>query len=148
METMKFNAEINASPAKVWDVLWGEASYPVWTAAFAEGSHVETDWQKGSKVLFLDGNNRGMVSRIADHVPNQFMSIEHLGEYKDGVEDYDSPSVKEWAGAKENYTLSPSNGGTHLLIEMDMGGSDTGMIDYFKNTWPKALNKVKELAEQ
>ena len=148
MKKMTFDTEINAPREKVWDVLWGKESYPLWTAPFAEGSRVETDWQKGSKALFLDGNNRGMVSRIADNVPYQFMSIEHLGEYKDGVEDYDSDSVKDWAGARENYTLKESNGTTHLLIAMDMGGADEKMLDYFEKTWPTALKKVKELAEQ
>ncbi len=108
---MDFIIEINANRKKVWDVLFGEKTYPLWAAAFSEGSKVETDWQKGSKALFIDESNRGMVSRIADNVPNEFMSIEHLGMYDQGVEDYDSEQVKRWAGAKENYSL------TEVLME-------------------------------
>ena len=62
---MDFKIEIDAPREKVWDVLLGEKTYPIWTQAFSENSQVETDWQKGSKALFLDGNGRGMVSRIA-----------------------------------------------------------------------------------
>ncbi len=148
MEKMKFNVDINAPASKVWNVLWDATSYPLWTNVFAEGSRAETDWQKGSKVLFVDNSNRGMVSRIVDNIPNQFMSIEHLGGYDNGVEDYESEQIKQWAGAQENYTLKETNGTTNLLVEMDLSGVDAKMIKYFESTWPKALQKVKELAEQ
>jgi hypothetical protein len=117
----------------------------VWTAVFAEGSRAETDWQEGSKTLFVDGNNNGMVSTIVRNVPNEFLSIKHLGEIKDGVEDLDSGKVKEWAGALENYTLKVTEGKTELIVEMDMNDE---FKEYFQNTWPKALEKVKELAEK
>lgn len=147
---MDFNININAPREKVWDVLFGEETYPIWTTAFSEGSKVETDWQKGSKALFLDAHNRGMVSKIAENVPNEFMSIEHLGMYANGVEDYESEEVKSWAGAKENYTLTDVNGKTllHVFMEMDESEKNKQMIDMFAEMWPKALDKVKELAEK
>lgn len=146
---MEFNIEINATREKVWDVLFGKETYPKWTTVFSEGSKVETDWKKGSKALFIDESNRGMVSRIAENVPNEFMSIEHLGMYDNGVEDYDSEDVKMWAGAKENYTLTETDGKTALNIFMEMDESEANkpMIDMFAGMWPKALLKVKELAE-
>lgn len=146
---MDFNIEINASRAKVWDVLFGKETYPLWTTVFSEGSKVETDWKKGSKALFIDESNRGMVSRIAENVPEEFMSIEHLGMYDNGIEDYESEHVKMWAGAKENYTLTDVNGKTHLHIYMQMDESEKNkeMIDMFADMWPRALAKVKELAE-
>lgn len=55
---MDFNVEINASKEKVWDVLLGKETYPQWTKTFSEDSNVITDWQKGSKALFHDGNNK------------------------------------------------------------------------------------------
>lgn len=146
---MDFKIEINAPREKVWDVLFGEKTYPIWTKAFSEDSRVETDWKKGSKALFTDGSGKGMVSRIADNVPNEFMSIEHLGMYDNGIEDYESEHVKMWAGAKENYTLTDSNGKTDLVIYMEMHESEENkpMIDMFADMWPKALANVKELAE-
>lgn len=146
---MEFKIEINANSAKVWDVLFGKDTYPLWTAVFSAGSKVETDWKKGSKALFLDSSNRGMVSKIADNIPNKYMSIEHLGMYDNGVEDYDSEEVKSWAGAKENYTLTDEDGKTnlHIFMEMDESEKNKQMIDMFADIWPKALAKVKELAE-
>mgnify|MGYP001552510705 CR=1 FL=1 len=144
MEKLVFKAVINAPRNKVWDILWGDATYPVWTAPFAEGSRVETNWEVGSRVLFLDANNRGMVSTIAEKVPNEFMSFKHLGDINNGVEDLTSDKVKEWAGSLENYTLTAVDGKTELLVEMDM---NEDFKNYFMDTWPKAVDKVRELAE-
>jgi uncharacterized protein YndB with AHSA1/START domain len=75
MERQQFKTIIDALREKVWEILWGEETYPQWTSAFAEGSGVQTDWNKGSRVLFVDGNGEGMVSEIAEKIPNEFMSF-------------------------------------------------------------------------
>ncbi len=144
MEKMKFKTVINAAPEKIWKVLWDDTTYRKWTSAFSEGSYAETDWKEGSKVLFLNGQGQGMVSRIAENRPNEYMSIEHLGEVKDGVEDTSSDRVKEWAGAHENYTLKKVNGKTELSIDMDITEEFKEM---FSQMWPKALDNVKKLSE-
>lgn len=144
MEKMNFKTVINAAPEKIWNILWNDASYREWTAAFTEGSYAVTDWKKGSKVLFLDGKGQGMVSKIAENRPNEFMSIEHLGVVKDGVEDTSSEEIKGWAGAHENYTLKKVNGKTELIVDMDVTDD---FKDYFKETWPKALESVRRLSE-
>ncbi len=145
MEKQEFKISINAPKEKVWSILWDDATYRQWTAAFMEGSRAETDWKKGSKVLFVNAEGEGMVATIADKIPNEFMSFKHLGTIKKGVEDVDSPETKEWAGALENYTLKGSNGKTELIVEMDIADE---YKDYFVKTWPVALEKVKELAEK
>ncbi len=144
MEKLNFKTTIAATPEKIWNILWDDETYRKWTSAFSEESHAVTDWKEGSKVLFLDGNGQGMVSRVAENRPNEYMSIEHLGEVKDGVEDTTSERVKQWAGARENYTLKKVNGKTELLIDMDINDEFKEM---FSNIWPKALENVKNLAE-
>ena len=144
MQKINFKTVINAAPEKIWKVLWNDDTYRKWTSAFSEGSYAETDWQEGSKVLFLDGKGQGMVSKIAANRPNEFMSIEHLGFVKDGIEDTNSEEVKAWAGAHEDYTLKKVNGKTELLVDMDVTDD---FKDYFKETWPKALENVKRLSE-
>ena len=143
MEKIEFKTSIDASPEKVWKVLWNDSDYRKWTSFFAEGSRAETDWKKGSKVLFLDGKNEGMVSMIADNIANEFMSFKHLGIVKGGVEDLDS--AEGWSGALENYTLKNVDGKTELTVQMDMVDE---FKDMFSKMWPKALEKVKELAEE
>ena len=145
MEKLKFSTRINASKERVWNVLWSDASYRAWTSAFAEGSYAKTDnWKEGTKVLFLDPKGSGMVSRVAKNKPNEYMSFEHLGEVKDGVEDTTSDRVKAWSGSKEDYTLKEEDGKTTLTIEMDITDE---FKDMFEKIWPKALTKVKELSE-
>ena len=144
MERKSFSISVNASREKIWDVLWSDSSYRQWTSVFAEGSRAETDWKKGSKVLFHDGKGDGMVSTIIENIPNEFMSIKHLGEVKNGIEDTASEKVKQWAGAMENYTLTEVDGKTELNVDMDIAEE---YKDYFLTTWPKALEKIKELAE-
>ena len=145
MEKLKFSTDINASKERVWNVLWSDASYRAWTSAFAEGSYAKTDnWKEGTKVLFLDPKGSGMVSRVATNKPNEFMSFQHLGEVKDGVEDTTSDKVKPWSGAREEYRLKEEDGKTTLTIEMDITDE---FKDMFEKIWPKALKKVKELSE-
>ena len=140
MNKLQFNTTINASKEKVWDILWNDATYRKWTAAFSEGSHAQTDWQEGSKVYFLDGSGSGMYSVIDKKVPNTEMTFKHLGEIKDGIE-----KEVSWAGAKESYFLSGENGVTQLNVEMDMGEE---FKEYFDKTFPKALQLVKQLSEE
>ena len=145
MDKLNFSIIIDAPREKVWNVLWNESTYREWTSPFSEGSHVISDFRKGSKVLFLDGKGSGMVSSVADIRPPEFMSFEHLGEVKDGVEDTESESVKAWAGSKENYTLNALNGRTEVIMEMDITDDFKEM---FEQMWPKALQKLKDVAER
>jgi hypothetical protein len=145
MENRKFTIEINATREKVWDTLWGDATYLEWTAVFSEGSKPDTEWKEGSKILFLDKNNQGMVSTIAANRPPEFMSFKHLGVVKDGVEDLESEFSKQFSGAFEDYILKAVEGKTILTVDIDIPKT---YLDYFVETWPKALEKVKELAER
>jgi hypothetical protein len=147
METKEFKIVIDASKEKVWNTLWDDNSYREWTSVFAPGSHAQTDWRKGSKVLFLDGQGSGMVSVIEDAIPNEFMSFKHLGEVKDSIEDTESERVKKWSGALENYRLKEKDGKTELTVYMDMDSS-LDFMDFLLQTWPKALEKLKEVAER
>jgi uncharacterized protein YndB with AHSA1/START domain len=144
MTRKQFKTTINAPRETVWEVLWGDTTYPRWTAVFMEGSRAETDWKKGSKILFLGGNNEGMVCSIAENIPNEFMSFSMLGTVKNGVEDLFSAQSEGWAGATENYTLKTVDGKTELTVEVDVMDDH---IDYFTKTFPLALNKVKEISE-
>lgn len=149
MQKLHFSIDINAPKETVWETMLGEDSYREWTEVFAPGSHYLGDWNKGSKILFLapddSGKVGGMVSRIKDNRPFNYISIEHLGIVEDGKEDTSSESVTSWAGALENYTFREKNGTTEVLVEMDIVEEYEEM---FRDLWPKALKKLKRLAEK
>jgi len=146
MGIMKFEISINAPKEKVWNALWEDANYRKWASVFSEGSHTVTDWKQGSKVLFLDGKGSGMISRVEENRHNEYMSFRHLGEIKNGVEDTTSKSAKQWADATESYTLTETPNGTNLTIDME-ANMPTEFETYFLSTWPKALDKLKVIAE-
>ncbi len=145
MSKLHFTIAINAPRERVWKILLAQDSYRKWTEPFATGSHFVGSWEKGGRMLFLApdkaGKMSGMVSRVKDNRPHEFLSIEHLGEVQDGKEDL----AVAWAGALENYTLRDQGGRTELLVDME---SDSNMLDFLKDAWPKALARIKDLAER
>ena len=75
MTKLTFSTTIAAPRELVWGTMLEDATYRNWTSAFQEGSYAVTDWKPGSKALFLAPDGTGMVSRIAEHRPNEFLSI-------------------------------------------------------------------------
>jgi uncharacterized protein YndB with AHSA1/START domain len=149
MEKLHFAIKIKAPKEKVWNTMLDDKMYREWTATFGPGSHFVGSWKKGSKILFLapgeSGEMQGMVSTIAENKPYEFISIKHLGVMNNGVEDTTSEAVKGWAGALENYTFREARGATEVLVDTDTVDEYAGM---FKDMWPKALQRLKELAEK
>jgi len=144
MKRLNFSIQISASKEKVWNVLWEDVTYRKWTSTFSEGSYAISDWKEGSKILFLSPNGEGMFSTIAKKIPYEFMSFKHLGTVKGGEEQTDNEETKKWSGAMENYSLDDKNGVTELRVTMDITEDHE---QYFKDTFPKALESVKALAE-
>lgn len=144
MKKLSFIISINASPEKVWNVLWEDATYRQWTNAFSEGSHAISDWKEGSPILFLGPDGGGMFSEIAKLIPNEYMAFRHLGMAKDGKRAPDTEETKGWAGAMETYTLKRNGNATDVTVELDTVEDHAG---YFQETFPKALAIAKKIAE-
>lgn len=149
MDKLHFSIVINAPKEKVWNTMISEDSYKAWTDAFSPGSHYVGDWNTGSKILFLGpgekGELSGMVSRIKENRPYDYISIEHLGLVNNGKEDTSSEDAKRWGGALENYTFKGTDNTTNVLVDLD---TDDNYKEMFQNIWPKALQKLKILAEK
>ncbi|MEJ0053886.1 MAG: SRPBCC domain-containing protein [bacterium] len=150
MTTQQYSIRINAPKEKVWNTMLGQDTYREWTSAFNEGGRFEGSWDQGSKILFLGpdpltGKEGGMVSRIRENRPYEFISIEHLGIMKDGVEDTTSEEAKKWAPAYENYTFTEKDGVTEVSVDIDIAEE---FADMFKEAWPKGLAKLKEISEK
>ena len=123
-------------------------TFKKWCSAFNEGSYYKGSWEKGSKILFLgtepNGDTSGMVSTIRENIPNQFVSIEHLGVVHNNEEITSGEVVEGWAGAFENYTYLENNGITLLTVDLDVNQE---YKSYFLETWPKALEILKSICE-
>lgn len=149
MEQLHYSIVINAPKQKVWETMLEDATYRQWTEVFnPAGSYYEGEWTTGSKMLFLGPNPdpestvSGMVARIEESRPYDFVSIRHLGEIIKGEENL--WPVVEGQEPYENYTLREVEGGTEVLVDLNILSE---YKDMFNDMWPKALEKLKEIAE-
>jgi len=151
---MQFKVSINAPVSRVYDVMLGKETFKQWTSVFnpssdfeSSNSDVEGSWQKGSKILFVgvsnDGKREGMVGWVRENIRNNFVSIEYAGIVDGDLEIIEGPVAEAWQGF-ENYTFADHNGGTTVTVDIDVNDD---MIDYFTDTYPKALEKLKAICE-
>ena len=152
MQKLQFKKEINASAQKVYEVMLGlndKSTYEYWTSAFNPTSTYEGSWKKGSKIHFVgtdeNGKKGGMVSEVAENKPAEFVSIHHYGFLDGDTEVTTGDQVEKWAGGHENYSFEEKDGITTVTVDMD---TIDEYLDYFNNTYPNALNKLKEVAEK
>ncbi len=150
MKHIHLSAFIKASPEKVWSTMLEDATYRQWTEAFNPGSYYQGSWDQGAKIVFLGPSPEGpgeggIIGRIKENRLHEFVSIEYFGEVANGVEDTESENAKKWVGATESYTFSAKDGGTELVVDLDV-------MDEYKDTmekmWEQALVKLTEMAEQ
>jgi uncharacterized protein YndB with AHSA1/START domain len=144
MKKIRFSKSISAPRARVWETMIGPETYKQWTAAFCEGSYYEGSWEQGRPIRFLAPGGGGMIAEIAENRYLEFISIRHLGQIENGVEDTTSDKVKSWAPAYENYSFFEAGGGTRLEVEMD---TLEDWEQYMLDAWPKALEKLAALCE-
>lgn len=152
MKKLQFKKEIKASAQKVYETMLGlknKNTYEFWTAAFNPTSTYEGNWEKGSKIYFVgvDGNGKkgGMISNIEEHQPAKFISIKHYGFLDGDTEITTGEQVEKWAGGCENYSFQEKKGITTVTVDLD---TIDEYLDYFNDTYNKALDKLKEISER
>lgn len=152
MKKLQFKKKINAPAQEVYETMLGLkdiSTYQHWTSAFNPTSTYEGSWDKGSKIYFTgvddNGKKAGMVSEIEDNQPAQFVSIRHYGFLDGDKEVTTGEQVEKWAGGHENYSYQENNGTTTVTVDID---TIDDYLEYFNNTYPAALDKLKEISEQ
>ena len=152
MNKLQFKVSINAPVARIYDIMLGlssKSTYEQWTALFNPTSTYEGTWEKGNKILFVgvdeQGEKGGMVSRVAEIIPNRFVSIQHYGLMAGGKEITEGPDVEKWANGFENYSFEAHGEGATVTVHLD---TTEEFVDFMNETYPKALDKLKEICEQ
>lgn len=149
IEQLIFEIKIEAKVEKVYATMLDENLYREWTCAFNPTSFFRGSWKKNSKILFVgtdkNGNESGMISRISENIPNEFVSIEHLGFLQNGIEIVSGAEVEKWHGMHENYFYTKHHEGTLLKIEID---SNKDLKSYLMEKYPLALKLLKDICER
>ena len=150
MLRQRYVITIHAPKETVWKTLLDDATFREWASAFNPGTYFEGSWEKGGEIRFLGldpetGKLMGMLSRIHENRPNEFISIGHVGLIEDGKVDTTSELVRQWMPAYENYTLQDKDGGTEVTIDVDVLED---YLEFYEDAWPEALHKLRALAER
>lgn len=141
MKRLEFSVEIKASKEKVWDILWNDESYRVWTASFIPGSYYEGEIIQGNNIRFLSPGQHCLFAVVEKVIPFQSIHFMHFGLVLDGV----SQDKTFQDDSIEYYDLLEIESGTKLTVKIN---TEDEYITYFSNSFPKALNVVKQLAEE
>ncbi len=143
-KAIKKAIDIVSPKETVWNVLLNDKYTRLWYAEFSEGTYAETDWKVGSKALFRDSSDNGLIGKVVVNNPNITISVEYLGILNKGIEDYDSDLAKGIKGGLETYHLLETNGITNISVVCDTAEE---MYAYMSSAWDKALLKIKKLSE-
>ncbi len=139
---------IRATRARIWGVITGPDCFRDWCSVFNEGTYYEGDWSPGSTLRFLGpdpkGGTGGMISRVAEHNPGEFIRFEHIGVISQGIELDSGPIYEEWIPTFEEYRLEGGPESFTLTIRQELPEK---YADHFAKTWPKALDRIREMAE-
>lgn len=145
MKTLQYTTTIDAPREQVWDVMLGPETYLKWANVAWPGSGIEGDWSEGSRMRFSGDDGSGTMAVITESRPHERVFAEHVAALgPGGVEDTESDMAKEWIGTTEGYTFKERDGSTELVVEITTQPSWASMFD---ETWPTALQALKELAE-
>ncbi len=143
---LHFEVTINARLETVYKALTSDAGFREWTSVFGPKSHFEGTWEKGSRMLFLgedkEGKTEGMVCLIRENIPNRYISIEYTALYRNGMEISEGAEARNWVGGMENYSMAEVNRTTILSVDVD---TNPEMKTYFLETWPRALDRLKQV---
>ena len=139
---MLFSVEIHASKEKVWDTLWQDEAFREWAGIIDPGTHMVGDLKVGSEIQFISANGYGVTSLVEKMTKNEFLQLRHHADTQEyGAKEREN----EWTGGKESYSLAEKDGVTSLTMVVDV---PVELEDYFTTTYPKALERIKELAER
>ena len=143
MKEQHFSIEIRATKEKVWDTLWRDETFCDWASVIDPESYMVGVLSEGSEVQFLSAQGGyGVTSLVEVLIVNEFLLLRHQADTQhDGTQ----AREKEWTGGKEIYRLIEKNGVTTLIVAFDTPPTQEA---YFELNYPKALDRVKTLAEE
>jgi len=131
---------IAASRADVWDAL----TNPEKVSQYMHGTHVSTDWRKGSPITWTGEwkgksyEDKGTILEVQPHELLKYTHWSPLGGSEDKPENYHTVT----------YQLAGDNGKTDLTLIQDNNPSQQEADKMAKDNWAPVLKDLKETAEK
>jgi uncharacterized protein YndB with AHSA1/START domain len=142
MKELQFSIEIHATKERVWDTLWQDESLRDWAGIIDPGTYMVGDLKEGNEVQFISAENGyGVTSLVQKLVTGEFLLLKHRADTQESGK---QQRAQEWTGGEERYSLAEKDGITTLHVTF---GVPPELEEYFEVTYPKALARVKVLAE-
>lgn len=142
MKNLQFLIKIHATREKVWNTLWQDATLREWAGIIDPGTYMVGELKEGNEVQYISGNGYGVTSLVEKVTPNAFLLLRHQA---DTQEQGTREREKQWTGGAESYRLTEDAGTTTLTTAFDVPPE---LENYFQINYPKALERVKMLAEK
>ena len=130
--------EIEATPDEVWKAL----TEPRLIEEYMFGTHVETDWQPGSRIVWkgeYDGKRYEDKGEILDVQPGKRLELTHyspLSGDEDRPENYHTVV----------YELEERGTTTRVALSQD-GNADGEAAEHSRSNWEKVLSGLKQTVE-
>jgi hypothetical protein len=143
MQRQQSSIKIKAPRERVWNTLWEDKTFRNWGNIIDEGQYMVGEIKEGNEVQFISSvSGYGVTSLVEKLTLNEFVSFRQIADTKDSGE---REREKEWTGGTESYSLAENDGVTTLTVDIDV---PLGQEETFKVRFPKALERVKFLAEK
>jgi hypothetical protein len=141
-QKLQFSIEIKASKETVWHTLWDDKTLRDWAKIIDEGTYMLGEMKQGAEVQFISGGSGyGVTSLVEKCIPHEIVLFRHMADTKEKGK---REREKEWTGGQESFSFMERDGNTTLTVELD---APPEQVETFEERMPKALRRVKELAE-
>lgn len=143
MQQQHFSINIEASREKVWKILWDDKTLRDWANIIDEGTYMVGELKEGNEVQFISSvSGYGVTSLVEKLIQNELVVFRQMADTKDNGE---NEREKEWTGGIERYSLANNDNSTMLTVDIDVPSEQE---ETFKDVMPKALQRIKILAEK
>ena len=139
---MQFSIQIEAPSEKVWQTLWEDKTFRDWGSIIDDGQYMVGELAEGNEVQFISSEGLGVTSFVEKLIPHEYIAFKQVADTMDSGK---QEREKEWTGGKESFELAATNGITNLTVNIDI---PPGLEEIFQDRFPKALERVKILAEK
>ncbi len=139
MKKLYFEVDLNKGVEQVFNTLFTDEYYQIWTKPFNPDTAYTGEIKKGNEIFFYDSNGNGMKALVTEYISNKVIELSYLADVNNGVETKFSNSEQNY----ERYTFSESaNNRTRLEVELLMPSE---FEEFFSSAWSDAIALIKKL---